>query len=294
LQNILRNIMLATCLILAVCTSAQCQTASSAPTLLPAKITFTVFPDAQAGLTAFPTDAGNQDPGGSSDAQNPAERKPDGLIRRSVKRGLQDQKKLYAAPFKVSNLKWDALFLAGTAALLATDKRTQEALPGGNVGFYGNISNVSLGSMSGALVALWAYGIKTDNARAKEAGQLELETLANTFLIYAPMQLIAGRQRPGEGTGNGDFLKHHAFNTSFPGGHAMFTWAMASVVAREYPWPWVKILAYGAAGAVSTGRLLGRDHFTSDILVGSALGYVIGRYIFHLHCEPGLSESCHR
>src|SRR5207253_8127929 len=52
----------------------------------------------------------------------------------------------------------------------------------------------------GALVGLWAYGIKTDNARAKEAGQLELETLANTFLIYAPMQLIAGRQRPGEGT----------------------------------------------------------------------------------------------
>jgi hypothetical protein len=245
-------------------------------------------------LSAFRTDAENQNPGGSIDAQNPAERKPNGLIMRSIKRGLQDQKKLYAAPFKVSNLKWDALFLAGTAALLATDKRTQEALPGGNVNLYGNISNVSLGSMSGALVGIWAYGIKTGNARANETGQLELETLANTFLIYAPMQLIAGRQRPGEGTGNGDFLKHHAFNTSFPGGHAMFMWAMASVVAREYPRPWVKILAYGAAGAVSTGRLLGRDHFTSDILVGSALGYVIGRYVFHLRCEPGLSESCHR
>jgi len=54
------------------------------------------------------------------------------------------------------------------------------------------------------------------------------------------------------------------------------------------------IIIYATAGAVSTGRLLGRDHFTSDILVGSALGYVIGRYIFHLRCEPGLSESCHR
>src|SRR5439155_3606579 len=168
LQNILRNIMLAKCLTLAVCISAQCQTVSSAPTLLPAKIKFTVFPGAQAGLTAFPTDAGSQDRGGSSDAQNPAERKPDGLIMRSIKRGLQDQKRLYAAPFKVSNLKWDALFLAGTAALLATDKRTQEALPGGNVNLYGNISNVSLGSMSGALVALWAYGIKTGNERANE------------------------------------------------------------------------------------------------------------------------------
>ncbi|PYX06653.1 MAG: hypothetical protein DMG88_17560 [Acidobacteria bacterium] len=294
MQNIFRNIMFAECFAVAVCISAPCQTVSSAPTLLPAGTTSSVFLEGQAGLSAFRTDAENQNPGGSTDAQNPAERKPNGLIMRSIKRGLQDQKKLYAAPFKVSNLKWDALFLAGTAALLATDKRTQEALPGGNVNLYGNISNVSLGSMSGALVGIWAYGIKTGNARAKETGQLELETLANTFLIYAPMQLIAGRQRPGEGTGNGDFLKHHAFNTSFPGGHAMFMWAMASVVAREYPRPWVKILAYGAAGAVSTGRLLGRDHFTSDILVGSALGYVIGRYVFHLRCEPGLSESCHR
>src|SRR5207245_9502207 len=149
LHNILRNIIFAECFAVAVCISAQCQTVSSAPTLLPAKTTFTVFPDAQAGLTAVPTDAGNQDPGGSSDAQSPAERKPDGLIMRSIKRGLQDQKKLYAAPFKVSNLKWDALFLAGTAALLATDKRTPEALHGCNVGFYGNISTVSLSGMSG-------------------------------------------------------------------------------------------------------------------------------------------------
>ena len=287
--------MFAPCLALAFCISAQCQTVSSAIALLPTKTTFTAFPYGQPGLTPVPADAASQrDSGGSASAQDPGEGKPEGLVMRSIKRGLWDQKKLYSAPFKASNFKWDALFLAGTAALLATDKRTQEALPGGNVSLYSNISDVSLGGISGALVGIWAYGIKTDNAHAKETGELELETLSNTFLIYAPMQLIAGRQRPGEGTGNGDFLKHHAFNTSFPGGHAMFTWAMASVVAREYPRPWVKILSYGAAGAVSTARLLGRDHFTSDILVGSALGYVIGRYIFHLRCEPGLSEACHR
>src|SRR5436190_22543073 len=107
--------MFAKCLTLAVCISAQCQTVSSAPTLLPPKITFTVFPAAQAGLTAFPTDAGNQDSGGSSDAQNPAERKPDGLIMRSTTRGLQAPKKLSAAPFKISNLKWQAPYLSGTA-----------------------------------------------------------------------------------------------------------------------------------------------------------------------------------
>jgi hypothetical protein len=33
-----------------------------------------------------------------------------GFIVRNLRRGLQDQKELYAAPFKVKNLKWDALF----------------------------------------------------------------------------------------------------------------------------------------------------------------------------------------
>src|SRR5215475_14640205 len=46
-----------------------------------------------------------------------------GLISRSVRRGLQDQKQLYRAPFRRSNLKWDALFLTGTAAFLATDRQ---------------------------------------------------------------------------------------------------------------------------------------------------------------------------
>ena len=42
-----------------------------------------------------------------------------GLVMRSVKRTLQDQKELYRTPFKPSNFKWDALVLGGTAALLA-------------------------------------------------------------------------------------------------------------------------------------------------------------------------------
>jgi len=108
------------------------------------------------------------------------------------------------------------------------------------------------------------------------------------------MQFAAGRERPEEGTGNGRFWIHGGFNTSFPAGHPMFTWAMASVVAHEYPRTWVKLLAYGAATSVSAGRFLGREHFASDIFVGSLLGYWVGAHIFHTRCEPGLSEACRR
>jgi len=217
-----------------------------------------------------------------------------GLIVRSLKRGWQDQRQLYSAPFERSHIQWDVTFLSGTAALLATDRQFSRALPTNHLDASRNISNISLDATSAALVGLWAYGIKTGNRHAKETGELALETLTNTFLIYTPMQFAAGRERPEEGTGNGRFWRHGSLNTSFPAGHPMFTWTMASVVAHEYPRTWVKLLAYGAATSVSAGRLLGREHFASDVLVGSVLGYLIGAHIFHAHCQAELSESCHR
>jgi hypothetical protein len=39
---------------------------------------------------------------------------------------------------------------------------------------------------------------------------------------------------------------------------------------------------------------MGREHYASDILVGTALGYLIGTHIFHSHCDPDLSSACHR
>jgi len=155
------------------------------------------------------------------------------------------------------------------------------------------MSNVALAGMAGALSFAWAYRIKTGNAHLKETGELKLETLLNTFLVYAPIQLIAGRQRPGEGDGYGDFSRHHNINTSFLVGHPMFTMAMATVVAHEYPRTWVKLLAYGTAVTVVAGRFLAHDHWASDELVGTALGYFIGAHIFRLHCRSEFNEAGH-
>jgi membrane-associated phospholipid phosphatase len=217
-----------------------------------------------------------------------------GFIVRNLRRGLADQKSLYAAPFKVKNIKWDILFLGVTGGFLAGDREISRQISNDHV----DVSHaVALGTLLGTSAAaggIWAYGLKTGDRHADETGELTLETLANTFLIYTPMQFIAGRERPDDGTGNGRFWVHRNFNTSFPAGHPMFTWAMASVIAHEYPRTWVKILAYGAAGTLTVSRLTGRNHFTSDLWVGSALGYLIGAKIFHMHCDPQFSEACHR
>jgi membrane-associated phospholipid phosphatase len=230
----------------------------------------------------------------SDDPQATSTQQQRGFVVRNLRRGLADQKNLYAAPFKVKNLKWDALFLGVTAGLIAGDRHVSRQISNDHV----DVSHaVALGTLLGTSAAaggIWAYGLKTGDKHADETGELTLETLANTFLIYTPMQFLAGRERPDEAAGNGRFWVHRNFNTSFPAGHPMFTWAMASVIAHEYPRTWVKILAYGAASTLTVSRLTGRNHFTSDLWVGSALGYLIGAKIFHDRCDPQFSEACHR
>jgi membrane-associated phospholipid phosphatase len=213
-------------------------------------------------------------------------------IKKTVRRFGKDQKEIYSAPFRGPNLKWDALFLAGTGILIATDRQASRAMPGNHVDISRNISTAGLAGTSAAAGILWFTGMVTHNDHARETGALSAEALANAAPVYVGLQLLTGRERPIEGTGNGRFWRNNALNSSFPSGHALFTWSMASVIAHEYPRPWVKWLAYGTATAVSLARFTGREHFPSDVAVGSLFGYLIGRHIFNAHCKEGLSEGC--
>jgi membrane-associated phospholipid phosphatase len=213
-------------------------------------------------------------------------------IKKTVRRFGKDQKEIYLAPFHVPNLKWDVLFLAGTGILIATDRQASRAMPGNHVDISRNISTAGLAGTSAAAGILWFTGMTTHNDHARETGALSAEALANAAPVYVGLQLLTGRERPIEGTGNGRFWRNNALNSSFPSGHALFTWSMASVIAHEYPRPWVKWLAYGTATAVSLARFTGREHFPSDVAVGSLFGYLIGRHIFNAHCKEGLSEGC--
>lgn len=215
-----------------------------------------------------------------------------GALHRGAKRIWGDQEQLWTAPFRESNLKWDAVVLLGTGALIATDRQTVPGVSQHTIDVSGNISNASIYGMGTAAGSIWIAGLISDNPHEKETGLLTLEALTDAMPIYTVLQVIAGRERPGQGTGNGRFWQKHSIDGSFPGGHAMFSWTMATVLAHEYPRWWVKALLYGTAATVSITRFTAHDHFASDTFVGTALGYFIGRHIFHAHCNPEFSEAC--
>ncbi|HEY3618305.1 MAG TPA: capsule assembly Wzi family protein, partial [Candidatus Sulfotelmatobacter sp.] len=77
---------------------------------------------------------------------------------------------------------------------------------------------------------------------------------------------------------------------SFPSAHATVSFAIASVIAHEYPGILTQVLAYGVAGGVGAARWAGQKHFVSDVVIGSALGWYLGRQVFNSHSHYSDAE----
>ena len=72
-------------------------------------------------------------------------------------------------------------------------------------------------------------------------------------------------------------------DSSFPSSHSVLAWSSAAALAEEYPSRWVQFGVYSMATAVSVTRVLGQEHFPSDVLVGSAAGWLVGHYVYRAH-----------
>jgi len=214
------------------------------------------------------------------------------FLSRWAKRGLRDQAGIYTVPFHRSELKWVIGLPAVTLGLIAIDKHASGALSRSGTRASTDISDIGLFGAAGAVGIVLLDGETRGDSHALETGVLGAEAMANSGVVYAALQLITERQRPLQGTRRGNFFQTSGLDNSFPSGHTIVTWTAASTIAHEYPKPWVEWLAYGTATAVSVTRFTSLQHFPSDVVVGSTLGYLIGRHIFHEHCKAGLSPIC--
>jgi membrane-associated phospholipid phosphatase len=199
---------------------------------------------------------------------------------------LRDQKAIWTAPrhLRGRDARWLVPLALGTGALITTDRITGDKLaqsrailnPSRIVSYAGSTYGV------GAVAAsFYVIGRATQNNRARETGLLGAEALADSLIIVNALKEITQRARPLAGRERSEFF---AGGTSFPSGHSIQAWSLATVIANEYhDRPLVQISAYGIASAVSVARFTGRKHYLSDVLVGSAMGYGIGRYVYHAH-----------
>ncbi|WP_179862082.1 phosphatase PAP2 family protein [Longibacter salinarum] len=110
-----------------------------------------------------------------------------------------------------------------------------------------------------------------------------VEALALTKVTTGLFKGLAGRTRPYADSSPWElnvakFGSAHA-TKSMPSGHTSRAFAIASVIAHDYDHWWVQIPAYGVATSVGVQRIRSGNHWLSDVVLGGALGYLIGRTV---------------
>ncbi len=194
---------------------------------------------------------------------------------------LEDQKAFWTLParFRAPDLLFLVPATFGTAALIGSDTAIESHLPRSS----SLINNAAKGSTAGALGlvgvggGMFLIGSATHNEHQRETGFLVGEAAVDAYAASTALQYITQRERPFSGNNKGSFFDG---GNSFPSNTAAVAWSSASVIAHEYPGFLTKLLAYGAASGVSVGRVIGQKHWTSDAIIGSALGWYMGRQIY--------------
>ncbi len=219
-------------------------------------------------------------------------------LGRCLKDIALDQAGIWTSPLRLQSRDalWLVPFAGATAVAIHYDARAQQELGIDQSGM-DTSNNVSLFGSSYATLAeggaLYVVGRLTHNDHLAETGRLGTEAVIDANLVAEALKLATNRERPDEGNGTGGFWPQgtRKFSDSFPSGHAISSWALARVIASEYPNKLTQFGVYSFATAISVSRATARKHFPSDALVGSVFGYLIGGYVVRHHAAQYV-DSC--
>jgi membrane-associated phospholipid phosphatase len=209
---------------------------------------------------------------------------------------ISDQERIWSFPYRlVQGQNWipTTAVVGTTAGLLLFDpteaayfRRTPTFHAFNNV-FTGN---ATLGGIMAAPGSLYAIGLMRRDSKMQHTALLAGEAVADTELLTTVLKDATRRVRPAgfPPSGNyndswfessGSFRSYLRGDGSFPSGHTIAAFSVATTIARRYGnHRWVPYAAYGIATVVGFSRLSLSAHFLSDVFMGGALGYSISRF----------------
>ena len=128
---------------------------------------------------------------------------------------------------------------------------------------------------------LYGYGLLFRNETVRKIGLQTIEAVGYSGIITSIVKSIAGRSRPYTNDGKAKFhpIDFSAAHTSLPSGHSTTAFAVSAVLANNTNSQYLKIFYYSASTLVSCARLYHNDHWFSDVIAGSLLGYFTGNCV---------------
>lgn len=210
-------------------------------------------------------------------------------IRNTPRNLLHDQAAIWTSPLRIrdTNALGPIVLVAATALSITVDHQVMSSSRLNDPSLNSHSITASNGLVGGFVAApaiIYGLGHIHHDDHASETGILGGEAILDSLAVSEVMKLASLRERPTVDNARGKFFQTSAgLDSSFPSNHSIVAWSAAAAIASEYPGPLTELTAYGLATGVSVTRVLGRSHFPSDVVVGSAVGWMIGRYVVHRH-----------
>lgn len=220
-----------------------------------------------------------------------------------------DTTKISTEPLFTARDAWIAAgFVAGTVALYPADRYFARKLqtPGNQENRFLRDAASGLrfmGTPGSMIIGVSMYGVgriaKID--RMADLGLHGTEALIIADQTVGLIKGMAGRQRPEVSIedersfkfGRG-FKKNSDQYRSFPSGHSAMGFAAAAAVTSETSkwWPkstwYIAPVMYGGATLIAASRMYNNKHWSSDVVMGAAIGTFAGtKVVRYHHSHPG-------
>lgn len=215
----------------------------------------------------------------------------------------QDEKDIWTSPFRMKGKQFliTGAILAAAGLIYTQDERIAETI----INYHdrhtwlhtASKNFTQLGGLGAWVIAggFLAEGLLANDSKAKATGLMALEAMVHASLLTEISKYAFGRQRPYVEDGRDRWLglwgmakyigtsRANDF-TSFFSGHTSAVFSLATVISEQYrDQRWVPWVCYTLAGIEGMTRTVEYKHWLSDVVIGAAVGFGIGKLVVRNH-----------
>jgi membrane-associated phospholipid phosphatase len=144
------------------------------------------------------------------------------------------------------------------------------------------------------LAGMYVTSVIAQDRKLEHSTLMITKSLFISTVIYTSSKALIRRQRPVRTDNPRLFTSPFKKNdyTSFPSGHSNTAFAVATAFAEEYKHKkWVPWVAYSLASFTALARMYQNRHWTSDVIIGSAIGHFVTKRIYKLEARRAAQRS---
>lgn len=206
----------------------------------------------------------------------------------------------FKQPLEFSQNDWLTVgsIVGGTALLFTADKSIRKFALANQTNFNNKIFNFDSfygnGYTAIFTAGLYGIGLFSGSSNIRELGLHASEAFIISGLVTGILKVMIGRRRPYAGDSHMFFKPFQLTNNDYqalPSGHTTVAFAVSTVMAHYLDNIYWKSFWYSTAGMVALSRIYHNKHWASDVFLGTAVGYFVGKFVVNFNNEGKTNYS---